>query len=289
MTNSVALAILAAVGVLLIFIGLGSGKKKTEEQTFVEDEYGTHLVSKTDSSVINAMLAEFSQKIKPSEGNLETRLRKSGWVYKSEIEYHAKRMSQAVLFLFLVLGVGMVMHMNFFTVAVLATAAAIGGFILPDQKINSATKKRKETIEREMGFGLERISLSLTSGTNLTTALSNAKGVGTFGNICETLASCINTNQNINEVIKVIKDDLPNMSLMNEFLELVRQSIIKGQNIAKAFQTTAEILRDRLELEIIDAGGKAKIKITLLTSTFLVASSLIVAIGPIAITIMNLM
>ena len=290
MGNAVSLALLAGLGVILIFIGIaGIGKNTGEKQKFVEDEYGySHLVSSKDSSVINSMLADWSKKIYPNSRDLSKRIQKSGYVYANELEYHAKRMTTAIAYLVVVLVFGVIFGISPMTVIILATGATIFGFLTPDRKINSATKKRKESIEREMGFGLERISLNLTSGSNLTTALSSANGIGEFGNVCETLASCINTNQDLNQVIAIIKDDLPNMSLMNEFLELIRQSIIKGQDVSKSFSTTAELLRDRLEMEIVDAGGKAKIKITILTSTFLIIASLLVSVGPLVITLMDL-
>ena len=45
--------------------------------------------------------------------------------------------------------------------------------------------------------------------------------------------------------------------------------------------------RDRLENEIIEAGGKAKVTVTMLTSAFVMMSSLFVLIGPIFIIMQN--
>ena len=73
---------------------------------------------------------------------------------------------------------------------------------------------------------------------------------------------------------------------MTEFLELIRASQ-KGQDLVKPFQTTALLLRDRLETEIIEAGGNAKVKVTMLTSAFVMMCSLFVLIGPIFIIMKN--
>lgn len=287
MYNTMAFAVLGALGVFLFVIGIGS-KSSAENRKFIEDENGVvRSVSAKDASVITTMLADFSEKIRPSGGNLESRLRKSGWVYKTVADYHARRMITAIVFGAAPIVLGALFKWSFLSVALMASGAAVFGFISPDKTVDNAIKKRKITLQREMGFGLERVSLSLTSGANISAALSSAKGVGSFGIICEKLAMSINTNRDIRDTIQDIKDDLPNMTQMDEFLELIRQGIVKGQDLVKPFQTTATILRDKLELEVVEAGQKAKIKITLLTSGFIVAASMLVAIGPILISIMN--
>ena len=64
----------------------------------------------------------------------------------------------AILFFIIPVVLGMILKGSFLTVALLATGAAVFGFITPDRKIVSATNARKKTIQREMGFGLEQIS-----------------------------------------------------------------------------------------------------------------------------------
>lgn len=274
-------AVLGAVSVGLIMIGFlskGAGDKKVLQ----EDENGfMRAVDAKESTVFTAMLADMSEKL-PSGDNLNERLKKSGYVFAGPMEYHARRMTQAFVLLIIPIVVGILMKLDFLSIALLATAAAVFGFTSPDRKIAGAIKKRKATIQREMGFGLEQISLNLTSGSLLPEALSSAKSIGEFGRICEHIAVSMNTNKNINDVIADIKDNLPEISLMNEFLELVKASQ-KGQDLVHPFQTTAAILRERLETEIIEAGGKAKVTVTMMTSAFVMMSSLFVLIGPIFI------
>ena len=232
------------------------------------------------------MLADLSNKIRPVDGNLETRLRKSGWVYQGPMEYHAKRMTLSILFFMIPVAAGLILKGSFLTIALIATGAAVVGFITPDRKIAQATNTRKKTIQREMGFGLEQISLMLTSGEQLERALSSAKKTGEFGQICEHIAVGKATNRTIGDIIREIKDELPDISVMNEFLELVRMES-KGQNLVEPFRVMAMLQRDRLENEIIEAGGKAKVTVTMLTSAFVMMSSLFVLIGPIFIIMQN--
>lgn len=284
--NYIVFAFAAAAGIALIMIGILSGKT-AGRKVLQEDENGyLRPVAANESTVFTSMLADLSNKIRPVDGNLETRLRKSGWVYQGPMEYHAKRMTLAIIFFIIPVVLGMILKGSFLTIALLATGAAVFGFITPDRKIVSATNTRKKTIQREMGFGLEQISLMLTSGEQLEKALSSAKKTGEFGKICEHIAVGKATNRTIGDIITEIKEELPEISVMNEFLELVRMES-KGQNLVEPFRVMAMLQRDRLENEIIEAGGKAKVTVTMLTSAFVMMSSLFVLIGPIFIIMQN--
>lgn len=284
--NYLVFVVAAAAGIALIMIGILSGK--TEGQRVLREDENGYLrpVSVNESTVFTSMLADLSNKIRPVDGNLETRLRKSGWVYQGPMEYHAKRMTLSILFFMIPVAAGLILKGSFLTVALIATGAAVVGFITPDRKIAQATNTRKKTIQREMGFGLEQISLMLTSGEQLERALSSAKKTGEFGQICEHIAVGKATNRTIGDIISEIKEELPDISVMNEFLELVRMES-KGQNLVEPFRVMAMLQRDRLENEIIEAGGKAKVTVTMLTSAFVMMSSLFVLIGPIFIIMQN--
>ena len=276
----------AAAGVGLIMIGILSGRKEGRK-VLQQDENGYYRpVSMEESTVFTAMLADISNRIRPVDGSLETRLRKSGYVYQGPMEYHAKRMTFSILFFLIPVVMGMILKGSFLTVALIATGAAVFGFILPDRKIAKATAERKKTIQREMGFGLEQISLMLTSGEQLEKALSSAKKTGEFGQICEHIAVGKATNRTIGDIIAEIRDELPEISVMNEFLELVRMES-RGQSLVEPFRVMAMLQRDRLENEIIEAGGRAKVIVTMLTSAFVMMSSLFVLIGPIFIIMQN--
>ena len=276
----------AAAGIGLIMIGILSGRTEGRK-VLQQDENGYFRpVSMEESTVFTAMLADLSNTIRPVDGNLETRLRKSGYVYQGPMEYHAKRMTLSILFFLFPVVMGMILKGSFLTVALIATGAAVFGFIMPDRKIAKATAMRKKTIQREMGFGLEQISLMLTSGEQLEKALSSAKKTGEFGQICEHIAVGKATNRTIGDIISEIKDELPEISVMNEFLELVRMES-RGQSLVEPFRVMAMLQRDRLENEIIEAGGRAKVTVTMLTSAFVMMSSLFVPIGPIFIIMQN--
>ena len=133
--NYIVFAIVAAAGIALIMIGVLSGKT-AGRKVLREDENGyLRPVAANESTVFTSMLADLSNKIRPVDGNLETRLRKSGWVYQGPMEYHAKRMTLSILFFMIPVAAGIILKGSFLTVALLATGAAVFGFITPDRKI----------------------------------------------------------------------------------------------------------------------------------------------------------
>ena len=71
------------------------------------------------------------------------------------------------------------------------------------------------------------------------------------------------------------------------FMELIRVGIIQGQELSGPFKSMAEMMRERLELDIIEAGQRAGIQVTVITSGFIVVATLIVAVGPAVQTLMG--
>ena len=63
----------------------------------------------------------------------------------------------------------------------------------------------------------------------------------------------------INDFINTIKEELPEISVMNEFLELVRMES-KGQNLVEPFRVMAMLQRDRLENEIIEEAARQRLQ-----------------------------
>ncbi|NIM05599.1 MAG: hypothetical protein GTN65_08275, partial [Armatimonadetes bacterium] len=137
------------------------------------------------------MLIDISSKAKPEGGDLEDRLRRSGLFYKSPADFHARRMLSA--FIYMILGTVIAVGMSFALgislmvvgVALFATLMAVLGFLMPNRALNNAIDKRRERLKKEMGFGLDRISLLLQSGASLMESLAQTGGTGIFGKACE--------------------------------------------------------------------------------------------------------
>jgi len=286
--QAILLGILSAIGLFLVVtsfaVPLQSATKK-----ILEEESGPRLVGIAEGNIIRAMMVDLSKRLKPETGNLEERLRKSGWFYKSIADFHARRMVAALVYMILsivmAVGIGVALGVSLgpLGAAIFATGGAILGFNMPNRALNSAIEKRRERLLREMGFGLDRISLFLQSDAPLMEALSQTANMGIFGKACAQIASQASTGRPISEIIRVVREDLPKTPQFDEFVEMVRIGMQKGQEMQEPFRQRAAAMRQRLRLSIIEAGNSAKIKVTLLTSGFILVASLIVTIVPVLV------
>jgi Flp pilus assembly protein TadB len=242
-----------------------------------------------EGNISRALMVDLSKRIKPESGDLEERLRRSGWFYPSVAEFHARRIVASLVFAFLgiVLAVGVMVAIGipvrFLFVATSGTLFAVLGFFYPDRSLDNAIKKRRDVLKREMGFGLEKISLFLQSGSDLLEALGQTSSLGMFGRACNLIAAQAGTGRPISEVNDMVRDELPITPEFDEFLQLVQMSIVKGQEIVEPFRQRAASMREMLRRAIIEEGHRASIRVTLITSLFVLAASMIVIFIPLMI------
>jgi Flp pilus assembly protein TadB len=249
-------------------------------------ETGPRLVGMAEGAVLNALLVDLSRRIKPEGENLSDRLRRSGWVYRSLAEFHARRMVAALICMVLGVGISFVLglligaSLNPLGTAVLGTVGAVFGFSMPDRTVNGAIRRRRARLLKEMGFGLDRIALFLRSGADIADALGQTREVGLFGEACGRLAASISMGRSIQEARDEVRNDLPKTPQFDEFLGLVSVAIQKGQSLVEPFQLRAAAMRQRLKLEITEEGNRARIKVVLITSVVILLASILVTILP---------
>jgi len=201
-------------------------------------------------------------------------------------EFHARRIMASLIFGFLGIAFAIALMVAFgiqvrvLFVAVAGTLFAVLGFFFPDRAVNGAIRRRREQLKREMGFGLEKISLFLQSGSDLLEALAQTAGLGMFGQACSVIAAQAGTGRPISQVNSMVREELPVTPEFDEFLQLVQMSIAKGQEIVEPFRQRAASMREMLRRAIIEEGQRASIRVTLITSLFVLAASMIVIFVP---------
>ncbi len=287
MTDLLALVLPAMLGGLGLFLIVASlGVPRTALRRLQSTGAGPRLVGLAEGTILQAALTDASRRIRPEGGDLAERLQRSGWVYRSPAEYHARRMVLALAHMALGLGLSLALEALVairvapLGPALLATAGAVHGFSTPDRALNRAIRRRRERLLREMGFGLDRISLFLQSGADIAEALAQTSEIGLFGQACGRLAASIGMGRSILEAIEAVSRDLPDTPQFDEFLQMVRISIQQGQSLVEPFKVRAAALRGALRLEIIREGNRARIKVVLITSLVVLSASLIVTIAP---------
>lgn len=286
--QAAALALLSGIGIFLIFASF-SIPLSAATRRIMDESAGPRLGGMAEGNISRAFIVDLSKRIKPEGGDLEERLRRSGWFYPSVAEFHARRIVASLVFSFLgiVLAVGAMIAIGipvrFLFVAAAGTLFTVLGFFYPDRALDNAIKKRRDVLKREMGFGLEKISLFLQSGSDLLEALGQSSSLGMFGRACSLIAAQAGTGRPISEVNSMVRDELPITPEFDEFLQLVQTSIVKGQEIVEPFRQRAASMREMLRRAIIEEGHRASIRVTLITSLFVLAASMIVIFIPLMI------
>jgi len=286
--QAAALALLSGIGIFLIFASF-SIPLSAATRRIMDESAGPRLGGMAEGNISRAFIVDLSKRIKPEGGDLEERLRRSGWFYPSVAEFHARRIVASLVFAFLgiVLAVGAMIAIGipvrFLFVAAAGTLFTVLGFFYPDRALDNAIKKRRDVLKREMGFGLEKIALFLQSGSDLLEALGQSSSLGMFGRACSLIAAQAGTGRPISEVNSMVRDELPITPEFDEFLQLVQTSIVKGQEIVEPFRQRAASMREMLRRAIIEEGHRASIRVTLITSLFVLAASMIVIFIPLMI------
>jgi Flp pilus assembly protein TadB len=278
------LAALTSLGLLMIVASFAV--RPSAFMRIRATETGPRLVGMAEGTILHAMLMDISKRIKPEGEDLLNRLRRSGWIYKSLAEFYARRMYSAFLYMALAVAISFALELFIgasmvpLGSAILGTLGAVYGFSLPHRLVNRAIQRRRTRLLKEMGFGLDRIALFLRSGADIADALAGTRDVGLFGEACGRLASSLSMGRSIMEATDEVRHDLPKTPQFDEFLGMVTVAIQKGQSLVEPFQLRASAMRQRLKLEIIEEGNRARIKVVLITSAVILLASILVTILP---------
>jgi len=284
--QALAMALLAGIGIFLIFASL-SVPLTAATRRILDESTGPRLAGMAEGNILRALMIDVSRRIKPEGGDLEERLRRSGYFYKSVADLHARRMLSSLVYavfgIVLVVGIGVALDVSIGVLipAVTATLFVFIGFMMPDRSLNQVINRRRNQLKREMGFGLERISLFLQSGSDLLEALAQTSSMGMFGRACGVIAAQASTGRPISQVCSMVREELPITPEFDEFLQLAQTGIAKGQEIMEPFRQRAASMREMLRRAIIEEGHRARVRVTLLTSLFVLAASMIVTMVPV--------
>jgi hypothetical protein len=226
--------------------------------------------------------------------SVEARLRRTGWRYRSVGDYYGSKVASAILYC--VLGAMSCAALGLPALVICLAAAGLGalGLYRPDEKVNESLRERRDALFREMAWTLDRIALTLRTGTALQPALSAmtaqerlawvGKGSGgLFIAVIRDLSGGLVAGQTeIGALIEEVRSRLPDgLPELDEFLEMVRASQEqKGTGSAgEQLQLLARGMRDRLNNRIEELAQRSELKVVLLTSGVIVPTLLFVIGG----------
>jgi hypothetical protein len=244
-------------------------------------EAGTHVGSAMDMDILRSLMADLGSRFqRKDEGDLALMLLRSGNIYKSEAEYHGRKVYGALIFALVFGAVGLVANLGFAAVALLATAGALLGFSAPSRAVHKGIEQRSKRIEREMGFAVERFSLLLAAGKNYKQALIGCEDIGLFGKLMARVGSLVSGQEIIENAFGQVEPYFPKINAYEEFKLLVKDTAQKAETSIPALRALADSLRQKLELEIMYTSEQAKLQLVLISSGFLLIASLIVIVAP---------
>ena len=281
--SSILFSLLVGAGLFIAVTAFGSSGKNKYER-LVEDENG-NLRSESifspgeeEGNIFLAILADISRKIRPEKGDLQERLIRSGFVFKTVPEYHYKRIYFSMLGTFVFIMIGNALKFPTSMYPFIGIAGAIFGFLRPDNMINEKIKERRKQIQREMGFALDKITLILQAGGTVPESLASVSNMGVFGWACGQIGSAISMQLPVEASIENVRNQLPKIEQFDEFCVLVMESIRRGDSLKKPFEDMGKAMRTNLNNELLAEGGRAKVKIVLLTSSLMILGVMI-AVG----------
>jgi Flp pilus assembly protein TadB len=271
------LAILSGLVALGIFLGIASfAIPSVMGRRVIEDDGRQRIGSIAEAQVLSAMASDMGRMFDREKGDIDKLIIKSGYVFQTPEEYYARRILFAIVYALVAGAAGVVLNLGFIITAIIITVGLLYGFTYPARKVQRAIKNRRERIQDEMGFGLEQLVNLLNTGTSLSDALAQMKDFGLFGKICDTVSTGLQTSKPIDNIIKDVLNSVPAPGQLEEFLALVKQSQVGGQVQTNAMRTMARMLRQRLANRILEKGGQAKVKATLVNTMVIVMASLII-------------
>jgi hypothetical protein len=130
---------LFGLGIFLVFAAFAV--PSVMGNRFIEDKDGTKRIgSIAEAQVLSAMAADMGRALDREKGDLDSLLKKSGYIYESPQEYYARRIYSSVLTAILAGAIGFFLDMGFLLTAGLVSGGLLFGFSIPARAIQKAIK-----------------------------------------------------------------------------------------------------------------------------------------------------
>jgi Flp pilus assembly protein TadB len=287
METNLLVALIGALGVFLAVAGLlypirRARKKDTAgldgaERLAGKDEVDLPpLLDRLLGPVIRDAVAFLGRNPAKRE-DVERRLRRSGWRYKGVGDFYANKVMTAGLFF---LGgaafVAITGEAGLFFVPLLLGAL---GLYIPDYEVSAALKKRRQALYVEMAFTLDRLALLMEAGVAFQEALAELaaeRGGGIFVAALRSAVAWIRLGTPVPESLRKMMDDLPEEAELEKFVSRAQK---RGRK-AEACRAQADLMRNRVESNLLAAGLRSTLVITTVGGAFILPALALLVVGP---------
>ena len=139
-------------------------------------------------------------------------------------------------------------------------ALGLLGLFLPDREVKRQIKTREEHMVTEMAFSLDRIALMMEGGAGLMDALmqlTRSPG-GLFAAEIRRVMADMDLGRKPREALQAMLDRSPDFDDLHKFTNRLLLSIEEGRSIAGPLRLQADMMRSRIENEMLTPTLKVK-------------------------------
>lgn len=292
--SNIFFSILAAIGAYIIFAGV-SGRRKgsavrlkaglgeSGEPDLIISDMPLPLAQRA----LAQPLADIGARLSRAErGDIEDRLRRSGWRYTSLGDYYASKvLGMVVLFVVAVIPC-ILFKLPLLLTVFIAAGSGLLGLFNPDMEIRRAIERRRKALFREMAWTLDRLAIVLETGMGFDTAITDliwvSKGRGgLFMALLRDLGNALFTGEtNVTDIVEKLKRSVPHLAEVDEFFQLVRTNLEKAQPIAGPLKILGDYMRDELNNNVEERRQKAEMTVVAITAGPVILGLLIATAGP---------
>lgn len=205
------------------------------------------------------------------------RLRRSGWRYPSVGDFYAQKVMTAALFF--LGGAGFIVILGQPGLFFVPLGLGALGLFAPNREVNQALKKRREALYVEMAFTLDRLAVLMRAGLAFQQALhqlSQAPGKGLFLTALRQVMKQVTLGTPLPRALELMEDALPPEPEVHKFVQRAHQ----GGPAADALEAQAELMRRRVEHQLLAKGLRSTLLITTVGGAFILPALALEVVGP---------
>ena len=288
MSATVVLAFVGALGVLMTVQGILYGLRGPKSYEGVDGLKGAGLLGERQSletvpPIVDRLLGPVLDDLislfpaSDDQADIARRLRRSGWRYPSVGDFYAQKVMTAALFF--LGGAGFLIVLGRPVLFFVPLGLGVLGLFAPNREVNQALKKRREALYVEMAFTLDRLAVLMRAGLAFQQALhqlSQAPGKGLFLTALRQTMKQVTLGTPLPEALELMEDALPPEPEVNKFVQRAHQ----GGPAADALEAQAELMRRRVEHQLLAKGLRSTLLITTVGGAFILPALALEVVGP---------
>ena len=166
----------------------------------------------------------------------------------------------------------------------LAVALGMGilGLYLPDLHLRQLVQKRRDLVRTEMAFVLHRLAIQVAAGQALPQALEQIalKPGGPFVQELRQVSGDISTGHSLSEALGAMSQRTAGIDEVRRFVDLLQRAQQLGSPIADALTSMGRLMQERVQQDIESRGMAASVQMVVPVGCLILPAIGLVVMGP---------